>query len=51
MPMQMVIAGPVMPTTIKVAHPVAESLQMLIHLTIAIIGFVIRVIENQVLVV
>jgi hypothetical protein len=47
----MAIAGPVIQTTIKVVHPVAESLQMLIHLTVAIIGLVIRVIKNQALVV
>ena len=49
--MQMVIAGPVMPITIKVVHPVVEFPQMLIPNTIAIIGLVMRVIENQSLVV
>ena len=37
-PMQMAIAGPVIQATIKVAHPVVESLQTLIQITIAIIG-------------
>ena len=45
------IAGPVMPITIKVVHPVVKSLQMLLQVGVAIIGLVMRVIENQVLVV
>ena len=47
----MAIAGPVIQTSIKVAHPVVKSLQMLIHLTVAIIGLVMRAIKNQEIVV
>ena len=49
--MQMAIAGPVIQATIKVAHPVVESLQMLLQVGVAIIGLVMRVIKNQEIVV
>jgi len=39
----MAIAGPVIPTTIKVVQPVAESLQMLLQAGVAIIGLAMRV--------
>ena len=49
--MQMAIAGPVIQTSTKVVHPVVKFLTMPIHVGIAIIGFVSRIIKNQVLVV
>ena len=39
----MAIAGPVIQTSIKVAHPVVKSLQMLLQAGVAIIGLVMRV--------
>ena len=51
MPMQMAIVGPVIQTSIKVAHPVVKFLTMPIHVGIAIIGFVSRIIKNQEIVV
>ena len=47
----MAIAGPVIQTTIKVVQPVAESLQMLLQVGVAIIGLVMRVIKIQEIVV
>ena len=41
--MHLVIAGLVIQTFIKVAHPVVKSLKMLIQPTIAMIGLVMRV--------
>jgi len=41
--MHLAIAGPVIPTTIKVVQPVAESLQMLLQAGVAIIGLAMRV--------
>ena len=47
----MAIAGPVIQTFIKVAHPVVKSLQILFHVGVAIIFLVMRVIKNQEIVV
>ena len=47
----MAIAGPVIQTSIKVAHPVVKFLQMLLQAGVAIIGLVMRVIKNQEIVV
>ena len=38
MPIHLVVAGPVIQTSIKVAHPVVKSLQMLLQVGVAIIG-------------
>ena len=51
MPMHLEIAGPVIQTTIKVVRYVVEFLQMLIHLTLAMIGLAILAIKKAAIVV